>query len=99
MIMYIVYVLQFEDGSNKHTVHLVCAASPQHSDFRHRDHSQVCSCVSGHSSDKRGYPHKRFLISPQKHIRGHQRAFREGEVLQQFQDFGEKFSSKFWIIL
>ena len=32
-------------------------------------------------------------------IRGHPRAFREGEVLQQFQDFREKFWSKFWISL
>ena len=32
-------------------------------------------------------------------IRGHPRAFREGEVLHQFQDFREKFWSKFWISL
>ena len=32
-------------------------------------------------------------------LRGHPRAFREGEVLQQFQDFREKFWSKFWISL
>ena len=31
--------------------------------------------------------------------RGHPRAFREGEVLQQFQSFREKFWSKFWIYL
>ena len=31
--------------------------------------------------------------------RGHPRAFREGEVLRQFQDFREKFWSKFWISL
>ena len=30
---------------------------------------------------------------------GHPRAFREGEVLRQFQDFREKFWSKFWISL
>ena len=29
--------------------------------------------------------------------RGHPRPFKEGEVLQQFQDFREKFWSKFWI--
>ena len=29
----------------------------------------------------------------------HPGAFREGEVLQQFQDFREKFKSKFWISL
>lgn len=31
---------QFEDGSNKHTVHLVCASSPQTGDHRHKDTSQ-----------------------------------------------------------
>ena len=31
--------------------------------------------------------------------RGHPGAFREGEVLQQFQDFREKLLSKFWISL
>ena len=31
--------------------------------------------------------------------RGHPGAFREGEVLQQFQDFREKFWSKFWVFL
>ena len=31
--------------------------------------------------------------------RGHPGAFREGEVSQQFQDFREKFWSKFWISL
>ena len=31
--------------------------------------------------------------------RGHPEAFREGEVLRQFQDFREKFWSKFWISL
>ena len=33
------------------------------------------------------------------HFRGHPRAVREGEVLRQFQDFREKFWSKFWISL
>ena len=32
-------------------------------------------------------------------LRGHPRAFREGEVLRQFQDFREKFWSEFWISL
>ena len=32
-------------------------------------------------------------------LRGHLTAFREGEVLRQFQDFREKFWSKFWISL
>ena len=32
-------------------------------------------------------------------VKGHPGAFREGEVLQQFQDFREKFWSKFWISL
>ena len=31
--------------------------------------------------------------------RGHPRAFREGEVLRQFQGFRKKFWSKFWISL
>ena len=31
--------------------------------------------------------------------RGHPGAFREGEVMQQFLDFREKFWSKFWISL
>ena len=31
--------------------------------------------------------------------RGHPGAFREGEVLRQFQDFGEKLWSKLWISL
>ena len=33
------------------------------------------------------------------HFRGHPRAFSEGEVLLQFQDFREKFLSKVWISL
>ena len=32
-------------------------------------------------------------------LRCHLTAFREGEVLRQFQDFREKFWSKFWISL
>ena len=35
------FLFQFEDGSNKHTVHLVCASSPQSRDNRRKDHSQV----------------------------------------------------------
>ena len=36
---------------------------------------------------------KEYLIGSL--FRGHPRAFREGEVLRQFQDFREKFWSKF----
>ena len=32
-------------------------------------------------------------------VRGQPRAFRQGEVLRHFQDFREKFWSKFWISL
>lgn len=43
---------QFEDGSNKHTVHLVCANSPQSTDHRRKDHSQSASSPSSsHSSN------------------------------------------------
>ena len=45
----------------------------------------------------------RFLIKCYNYLlliaRSHSRAFREGEVLKQFQDFREKFWSKFWISL
>lgn len=41
---------QFEDGSNKHTVHLVCASSPQSSDTRRKDHSQSSPAPSSSST-------------------------------------------------
>lgn len=41
---------QFEDGSNKHTVHLVCAASPQSSDHRRTTKDQSQSALGAGSS-------------------------------------------------
>ena len=38
-------------------------------------------------------------FNPDPAFRGHPGAFREGEVLRPFQDFREKFWSKFWISL
>ena len=40
-----------------------------------------------------------YILTMWTTSRGHPGAFREGEVLQQFQDFREKFRCKFWISL
>ena len=48
----------------------------------------------------RSYPGMGIMLSKTLDLyRGHPGAFREGEVLQQCQDFREKFWSKFWISL
>lgn len=49
---------QYEDGSNKHTVHLVCSNSPQSADHRHKDPHQSPS-DSGASRSSSGVNHSR----------------------------------------